>query len=167
MWSKATKGSSEVVNLDQASFLDVIDRTPLVSIDLVVVDPDQRVLCGWRVNEPARGFWFVPGGRIVKGETLDDAFARIATSELGEGDWCRSDGRLLGVFEHLYDTNFVGALDVTTHYVVLAYRLDVTVRPLPPEVQHSKYAWLSAADTQADAFRSSVHPNTAAYFEFV
>ncbi len=166
MWSKATKGNRAVVHLDQASFLDVIDRTPLVSIDLVVVDPDQRVLCGWRVNEPARGFWFVPGGRIVKGETLDDAFVRIATAELGEGDWRRSEGRLLGVFEHLYDTNFAGVSDITTHYVVLAYRLEVSVRPVPPDVQHSKYAWLSASDAQTD-IRSSIHPNTASYFEFV
>ncbi len=155
------------MNLDETEFLDVIDRTPLVSIDLVVVDQEKRILCGWRVNQPARGSWFVPGGRILKGETLDDAFSRIAFAELGIGDWRRSDGRLLGVFDHLYDTNFAGVPGIATHYVVLAHRIDVDVRPTPPDLQHSKYAWLSAADAGTDAFRSSIHPNTAAYFDYV
>ncbi|MDH3259470.1 MAG: NUDIX domain-containing protein [Acidimicrobiia bacterium] len=155
------------MTLDDARFMEVIDRTPLVSIDLVVVDPDQHVLCGWRVNQPARGFWFVPGGRILKGETLDDAFRRIAGSELGHGEWSRSDGRLLGVFEHLYDTNFADVPDISTHYVVLAYRLDVKTRPTPPDVQHSKYAWWSKSAAATDPVGPTIHPNTAAYFEFV
>ena len=151
----------------ESRFLEVVDQTPLVSIDLVVVDSEQRVLCGWRVNQPARGFWFVPGGRILKDELLDDAFHRIAQAELGEGGWLRSGASLLGVFEHLYDTNFADAPDISTHYVVLAYRIDVGDHPSPPDEQHSKYAWLSRSDVDSDAFGSSVHPNTAAYFPYL
>lgn len=153
--------------MDDAAFLEVIDRTPLVSIDLVVVDPDRRVLCGWRINQPAQGFWFVPGGRILKGETLDDAFGRVAAAELGDGEWHRSDAHLLGVFEHLYETNFAEVPGVTTHYVVMAYRIDVVEVPAPPEVQHSKYAWIPRSEAQTGPLRSSIHPNTAAYFEFI
>ena len=155
------------MNLYEASFLDVVDRTPLVSIDLVVVDTVRGILCGWRVNETARGSWFVPGGRILKGETLDDAFGRIANAELGNGEWQRSDSRFLGVFEHIYDTNFANVPDIGTHYVVLAYRIDVDVHPTPPDEQHSKYTWLSGVEAGTGAFRSSIHPNTAAYFDFV
>ena len=126
------------MNLDEASFLDVIDRTPLVSIDLVVADREKRILCGWRVNEPARGFWFVPGGRILKGEMLDEAFGRIATAELGNGDWRRSESRLLGVFEHLYETNFASVPGIGTHYVVLAYRIAVDVRPTPSSTRSTR-----------------------------
>ena len=154
------------MNLDPASFLEVIEKTPLVSIDLMVVDPDQRVLCGWRVNQPARGTWFVPGGRILKGEKLDDAFRRIARAELGEGKWHRSDALLLGVFEHLHDTNFAEAPDITTHYVVLVYRIDVDEPPALPDEQHSRYAWFSKTDLDGEAL-SSIHPYTRAYFEFV
>jgi colanic acid biosynthesis protein WcaH len=139
----------------------------LVSIDLVVVDSEQKVLCGWRVNQPARGFWFVPGGRILKDELLDEAFNRIAQVELGEGNWRRSDATLLGVFEHLYATNFAEAPGVTTHYVVLAYRIDVVDRPFPPDDQHSDYRWLSKSDAVSDALKSSLHPNSAAYFSYL
>jgi colanic acid biosynthesis protein WcaH len=151
--------------VDAARFLEVVDRTPLVSIDLVVVDPNQRVLCGRRVNQPARGYWFVPGGRIRKDELLDDAFERIASVELGGGPWLRADASLLGVFDHLYDTNFADAPDITTHYVVLAHRIDVEVRVDPPEDQHSEYRWLSEVDARSgDAL---VHRNTLEYFKYL
>lgn len=72
-----------------------------------------------------------------------------------------------GWFEHLYETNFAGVPDIATHYIVLAYRIDVEVRPTPPYVQHSKYTWLSGFDARADGFRSSIHPNTVAYFDYL
>jgi colanic acid biosynthesis protein WcaH len=151
--------------VDAARFLEVVDRTPLVSIDLVVVDPDRRVLCGRRVNQPARGYWFVPGGRIRKDELLDDAFERIASVELGGGPWPRSDASLVGLFEHLYDTNFADAPDITTHYVVLAHRINVGERLDPPEDQHSEYRWFSKLE--ANSGDLVVHPNTLEYFKYV
>jgi colanic acid biosynthesis protein WcaH len=59
--------------INKQQFLEVISRTPLVSIDLVIRDSKNRILLGRRVNEPARGKWFVPGSRILKDESLDDA----------------------------------------------------------------------------------------------
>lgn len=49
---------------------EVVERTPLVSIDLVVTNARQEVLLGWRNNKPAQHCWFVPGGVVRKGETL-------------------------------------------------------------------------------------------------
>ncbi|MFC4195069.1 NUDIX domain-containing protein [Novosphingobium lubricantis] len=60
------------------TFLRVVDATPLIAIDLIVPNEDGGYLLGHRVNRPAQGFWFVPGGRIHKNERLDDAFRRIA-----------------------------------------------------------------------------------------
>jgi hypothetical protein len=39
---------------------------PLVSIDLIIRDNADRVLLGLRNNEPAKGYFFVPGGIILK-----------------------------------------------------------------------------------------------------
>ena len=36
--------------------LDIIDKTPLVSIDLIIKDSNNRALLGYRNNHPARGF---------------------------------------------------------------------------------------------------------------
>ena len=69
--------------LSKKRFLKVIKNTPLVSIDLVIKDLENNIWLGKRVNEPAIGKWFVPGGRILKGESLNDAFERITLNEIG------------------------------------------------------------------------------------
>lgn len=148
--------------LSQIDFLDVVRLTPLVSIDLIVSDAHGRILVGRRRNRPARGTWFVPGGRILKDETLDSAFARIADAELGLANLARSAARFDGVFEHLYSDNFANEPDVSTHYVVLAYALSLPdTTPLGRPDQHSDYLWLSPTELLA---RSDVHENTKAYF---
>jgi len=140
-------------------FLEVVRATPLVSIDLIVHDRDGRILVGMRRNEPAKGTWFVPGGRIRKDETLARALARISEWELGD-PLTDNDVRFAGVYEHFYETNFAGADGISTHYIVLAYVIKRTFDTdhLPAD-QHSEWAWLS------DPAMENVHPNTLAYLD--
>ncbi|SIT42848.1 GDP-mannose mannosyl hydrolase [Paraburkholderia ribeironis] len=148
--------------LTQSDFLDVVRLTPLVAIDLIVSDADGRVLLGHRRNRPARGTWFVPGGRIQKNETLDAAFARIADAELGLANLTRAAARFEGVFEHHYSDNFAAEPHVSTHYIVLAYALSLTsAAPIGRLDQHSEYLWLTPSELLV---RTDVHENTKAYF---
>lgn len=148
--------------LTEIDFLDVVRLTPLVAIDLIGRDAEARVLIGHRRNRPARDTWFVPGGRIHKDETLDAAFARIADAELGIARLARSTARFEGVFEHHYEDNFAAEPGVSTHYIVLAYALQLTSTvPVGRLDQHSEYLWLSPAALLA---RPDVHENTKAYF---
>jgi colanic acid biosynthesis protein WcaH len=143
-------------------FLQTVDATPLVAIDLIVPNQNGGYLLGHRVNKPAQGFWFVPGGRIRKNERLDDAFRRIACDELGSAAVERTDAALVGVYEHLYEDNFSGQPGISTHYVVLGYRLR---RPIKlenlPNTQHTAYRWATEEEILAD---SAVHLNTRVYF---
>jgi colanic acid biosynthesis protein WcaH len=151
-----------VMTLGERDFLEVIERTPLVSIDLVVRDEAGRVLLGRRTREPAKNTWFVPGGRIRKNETLDAAFLRITAAELGV-PLARSQASLLGVYTHLYETNFADMPGIGTHYVVLAYALSAAEVPQSlPDEQHSAYCWLSAAEALR---HPEVHPHVLPYFQ--
>ena len=142
-------------------FAQVVRHTPLVSIDLVVRDESERVLVGLRLNRPAQGTWFVPGGRINKDERIDDAFLRISHAELGR-TIPRGEASLLGVYEHHYDDNALEIPGVSTHYVVLAYQLHVNAASLVlPAEQHEEFRWMDADEIRNDA---AVHPNTKAYF---
>ena len=92
--------------LPDETFKSIIQHTPLISIDLIVRNEQGHVLLGKRVNAPAKGYWFVPGGRVRKNETLDDAFVRLVREELGiESGVTRADAKFLGVYEHFYDDN--------------------------------------------------------------
>ena len=152
--------NTSTTQLAAEQFLQVIDHTPLVAIDLVVRDAHGRVLLGRRRNEPARGYWFVPGGRICKGETLDEAFLRISAAELGTAV-PRTHARSLGAFTHLYDTNFMGVPGITTHYVVLAYELLLQLAPdsLPTD-QHDALHWWEPEQARAD---ETVHRHVLPY----
>ena len=151
--------------LAEIDFLDVLRLTPLVAIDLIVKNSSGCVLLGRRRNRPARGTWFVPGGRILKDETLDAAFTRIVDAELGVATLQRSVASFEGVFEHHYNDNFAAEPDISTHYVVLAYSLPLgslcSSAPVGRFDQHSEYRWLTPAELLAC---DDVHENTKAYF---
>ena len=151
--------------LSSETFCSVVTSTPLVSIDLVVQNQQGEILLGQRINRPAQGFWFVPGGRILKNESLDAAFSRLTRVELGQM-FERSQARLLGVYEHFYeDSVFAGAYEgPDTHYVVLGYQLLLPVGETlqPPSNQHGRYHWWPIEDMRAS---EDVHANTRAYLD--
>lgn len=147
--------------LQPEEFAEVVRLTPLVAIDLVVRAPDRRVLVGRRNFEPAKGTFFVPGSRITKNESLREAFRRTTREELGFE--CAMDGAVfLGAYDHFYSTNRFGKPGFGTHYVTLAYELNLKTRPaaLPPD-QHHEYRWLTPTELLASP---EVHENTKAYF---
>ncbi len=61
---------------------------PLACVDLIVVDTDRRVLLLLRKNDPARGHWWFPGGRVLYLETRQQAALRKLrdTGLFGNGD---------------------------------------------------------------------------------
>ncbi|MGX9418438.1 GDP-mannose mannosyl hydrolase [Vibrio sp. WJH972] len=148
--------------LDKTTFSTVIESTPLVSIDLVVLDQNGQALLGQRLNRPAKDYWFVPGGRIQKNETLESAFQRLTQEELGTA-FTIDQARLLGPFTHLYEDHVFGE-EFGTHYVAIAYILKVNREELnlPLQQQHGAYQWF---DVQHLLSSSEVHLHTKWYFE--
>jgi len=147
--------------LPRADFLNIIKQTPLVAIDLIVTNELGEVLVGMRKNNPAKGWWFVPGGRILKDETLDVAFSRISSKELGL-TLHRADAKLLGIYEHLYPDNVDNA-DFSTHYVVIGYSIPIqdAIDLHEFAAQHENAAWMHKKDLMQNPH---VHTNTKAYF---
>ena len=146
--------------LDKAQFQQVVAATPLISIDLIVRNEFGLVLLGRRLNRPAQGFWFVPGGRVRKDERLNDAFWRLTEEELGIVA-SRDNARFLGPYEHFYVDNFSGE-DFSTHYVVLGYELAwLGQHNLLPVSQHDQYRWFSVDELLQDP---CVHQHTKDYF---
>lgn len=148
--------------LEQSTFSTVIANTPLVSIDLVVTNANGQVLLGQRLNRPAKNYWFVPGGRILKNEPLAEAFKRLTLDELGQ-EFTITQATLLGVFDHFYTDNVFDD-DVSTHYVAIAFtlQLDFPLANLPLAVQHDGYQWFDLPSLLA---APKVHRHTKWYFD--
>ncbi|WP_275668763.1 GDP-mannose mannosyl hydrolase [Halomonas urmiana] len=145
--------------LSDDAFRQVVAHTPLVSLDFVVTNARGEWLLGQRVNRPAQGSWFVPGGRVRKNETLDAAAQRLTMDELGQATEL-AGMRFLGVFQHFYADSMLDP-ELSTHYVVLAYqlRLEPALETLPRQ-QHGGYRWWPP---HAIAHDETVHANTRAY----
>jgi colanic acid biosynthesis protein WcaH len=145
--------------LPLAIFKTVIKSSPLISIDLVVKNPEGQVLLGKRTNRPAQGYWFVPGGRVLKDEQLDMAFERLLMAELAIKKQC---AQFLGVYQHFYTDN-VTEDDFSTHYLVLAYEIlfDGNISDLPI-AQHNDYQWFSQLELLQ---HNKVHEHTKWYFQ--
>jgi len=108
----------------------IVRSVPIVSIDLIV-EYDGGVVLGRRANEPAKGSWFVPGGRVHKGETFEEAVDRVAESELGVD--VRIE-RCLGTYQHFYDTAAVA--DTDKHYIATGFVVSVQDDGFDTDDQH-------------------------------
>ena len=146
--------------LNDFTFQTVIASTPLFSMDLIVQDTEGRILLGKRTNRPAKDFWFVPGGRVLKNEKLDAAFERLTSSELGIF-LPRCHARFLNLYQHFYNDCVFGEKP-DTHYVVAGYLLQLNDASLLrlPETQHSEFNWWTP---QEMLNAPEVHQNTRDY----
>lgn len=125
-------GGAEWIPADE--WATIVRRVPIVSVDLVVRH-DGGVVLGRRRNEPARGEWFIPGGRVHKHERLADAARRVCHEELGvEVEIVRR----LGVYEHVYDVADVDDVG-GKHYVPVAYVVDPLDDDFEPDPQHDAF----------------------------
>ena len=151
--------------LEQPTFTTVLDSTPLVSIDLLIINESNEALLGKRLNRPAKGFWFVPGGRIFKNESLANAFKRISYEELAF-EYKIEYAELLGPYDHFYDDSVLGK-DIKTHYVAIAYSLKVQTEQLsklPINEQHCCYKWFDIGTLKNN---QQVHVHTKWYFDAI
>lgn len=145
--------------LDADTFATVLHATPLISIDLLVENEQGEYLLGLRNNRPAQGYWFVPGGRVQKNETLDAAFLRLTTEELGIR-LERNQAVFKGVYEHFYSDSVFGE-GVSTHYVVLAYKLKLHTHTVALDnKQHSDLLWLKPSQLG----NYTIHRHSLDYF---
>ncbi|MBP8173472.1 MAG: GDP-mannose mannosyl hydrolase [Aeromonadaceae bacterium] len=147
--------------LPDALFSSIIEHAPLISMDLVVRDGAGMVLLGKRLNRPAQGYWFVPGGRIRKGERFDAAFSRLVQEELGV-ELTLAQARFLGPYEHHYSDNVFGE-QFSTHYVVLGFEVVLPEQPHAlPCAQHGEYCWFPVDELLA---APDVHVHSKWYFQ--
>ena len=63
-------------------YFRILDSVPIACVDIAVVARG-GVLLVKRKDAPARGEWWVPGGRVLKGEMMRETAARKAREEIG------------------------------------------------------------------------------------
>lgn len=144
-------------------FKKLVENGVLIACDLVVYNKAGEVLLGERTNAPAKGYWFVPGGRIHKNETMPQAFARITKAELGVSVPSNKFS-INGIYDHIYEENFFDDSDFNTHYVIIALEYHDTEEliRLQHNEQNRAFKFMPVEALMAD---EQVHPFTKSYFQ--
>lgn len=148
--------------LSNKDFYNIIDKTPLVAFDMLIKYKG-KYLFGERVNEPAKGYLFNPGGRILKMETIAEACKRLTKTELGiELQLNRFTFHMNT--EHLYENNVFNN-NTCTHYVCMCYLCELTddeYANINISNQHSGAEWFSRDDVLTN---KQIHKNAKRYFD--
>lgn len=128
----------------------VVHRSmPIPRVDLAIVrDDPPGVLVGRRLEEPAKGELWFPGGRILRGENFFTASKRIAKREFGIDI---EPMTVLGFEELFFDTDPVGH-GRGTHAVVAVVACCVKggTGSLRVDASHSGHRWVTGVGDEPE-----------------
>ena len=68
--------------IEQSLYDKILESIPIVCVD-VAIQHNEHILLIKRLQEPAKGEWWLPGGRLYKGEDLEACAYRKAIEETG------------------------------------------------------------------------------------
>lgn len=132
--------------LNTKNYLDVIEKTALTSVDLII-EYNNKILLGLRNNNPAKNYWFTPGCRTYRMETQKKALIRLAKTELNF-NLNTKNCKLLGVYDHIYDNNFNNN-NFGTHYVNTCYYLKINSEIFfKKDDQHENFKWFTLKELE-------------------
>ena len=114
----------------------ILRSMPIACVDLIVSNLSGEVLLLRRVNEPARGEWWFPGGRVHFGEKREAAARRHLLEECGLH---------AADVEELWTQEVILPLESNSHVshgITTLYAVDVdTAAPVRLDSQTSEFAW--------------------------
>jgi len=124
----------------------IITYVPIACVDIAIVH-NHCVLLVKRLDEPAKGQWWPPGGRVHKGEMMRDTAKRKALEEVGLQ--CEV-GPLIYTAETVFND---GPNGIPVHSINSCFLL----RPLSVDIKldnhHKVWSWFSVEN-----LRNKLHP---------
>lgn len=118
---------------------------PLVAVGAIVLD-EGDILLVQRKTEPAAGTWSLPGGKVERGESLDEALVR----EVYEETRCRIKPRsIAGIIERIVRDDDGG---VSHHFVIVDLWAEIVDRidPVPGD-DAADAKWFAVEDLSSRA----------------
>jgi len=167
--------------LEKNHYKSIANVFPIPAIDLCLVNNKGEILMAKRTNTPGKNFYFVPGGRIHKGDSQISCIRKIISEEgLQNVTPYASRFQLAGVWDHYYDDGPLESKSAS-HYVVSMYYLliesiegeDIELYTrlnskyieeyITPNCQHEKGTW-KWAGKESDL---KIHKYAQRYFDYI
>jgi colanic acid biosynthesis protein WcaH len=121
--------------LPYKQYRDIVKKMPIMTVDGIILYKDKYLLIK-RKNNPLKGRFWTPGGRVYKGEKIVDALRRKMKEETGLDIKIIS---LMGFYEDFYKKNEFN-LDYV-HTVSFVYSAIANTDKVVLDSQSSEYKW--------------------------
>jgi colanic acid biosynthesis protein WcaH len=125
--------------IPKKDYTKILASVPVPTVDILVIR-DKKCLLVRRQNRPLKGHWWLPGGRVMRGETLLDAVSRKLSEELGIIEF--QNGEYVGVYEDQYRDNDFGLDFIHTISSVFVVQVAPGTR-IKLDGQSSAHKWVS------------------------
>ena len=122
----------------------IVENMPFCCVD-IVVHYKGLVMLVKRKNNPAKGAWWLPGGRIYKNESLEHAALRKVNEETGIKARIK---KRIGVYETMFKKGPFKGLKTGIHTVNICFLVEPAsrrfdVKGFKEKVDYSNYKWIS------------------------
>jgi len=105
-------------------FYYISRTTPLVNVDLLIKDEDERVLLSWRDDQHAGKGWHLPGGIVRFKEALEARVKKVAETEIGGN--VNFDPVPIAVNQCIHHER-----DIRSHFVSILYKCFLSNKFVP------------------------------------
>lgn len=132
----------------------IIEVLPILCVDVIIKNHNGEYLLIKRVNEPLKGQWWVIGGRVLKGESLEQAAKRKVKEEVGfEIDNVKS----VGYYEDALETNPFG-LTTPLHSISIVFSTIIEDEKIVT-LDYQSSDWKYSKELPTDFFIKPFHNN--------
>lgn len=114
---------------------------PIACVDIVITNGKEFLLMKRR-NQPQKGTWWLPGGRVLKNELLEDAVTRFLKKEIG---LTGKTDNFLGFQELFFSPGYFPNINAHTIGFVFKVKISPNSR-ISFDKQHSEARWFSCID---------------------
>jgi colanic acid biosynthesis protein WcaH len=121
-------------------YAKILANVPISCVDFCLAYKG-RILLVKRIDAPAKGLWWVPGGRVLKGEMMYEAVCRKCVDEIGVECFT-------GPIVHTAETIFPdGPLGQSTHSINSCFLVyPKNSQEVTLDSHHEDYVWVNKID---------------------
>lgn len=131
--------------IDKDLYEKILDSIPVITCDIVIFNKEKsKVLLFKRNNNPLKGVYYTPGGRVNKNEPLNNAVIRKAKQELGL-ELNSFDLKYCGILEEFFDNSSFGKS--SSHHINVVYQYILNdINEINLDNQHEEFDWFDIND---------------------
>lgn len=123
--------------IKEEDYIKIMKTIPVVCVDAIIQNENKEFLLVKRLNEPLKGQFWMPGGRLLKGESAKEGVLRKVKQEIGID--CKVV-KCLGCIEEIYPTT-EQLKDCSFHAVSIVFLINIGNQDIKLDNQSEEWRW--------------------------